>query len=57
MTVVLLVVLSALTGLAALAGAAACLSAQRGLSLRAESVPIDVARQVVNEEEEPTNEL
>ncbi|MCL2654022.1 MAG: hypothetical protein FWD63_09585 [Propionibacteriaceae bacterium] len=39
MSVILLVVMSALTGLAALAGAAACLSAQRGLSLRAESKP------------------
>jgi len=37
MTVTLLVILTALTGAAALAGAIACLSAQRGLSLRAEN--------------------
>jgi len=37
MTVILLVILTALIGVAALAGAIACLSAQRGLSLRAEN--------------------
>lgn len=37
MTVVVLVILTALIGVAALAGAIACLSAQRGLSLRAEN--------------------
>jgi len=37
MTVIVLVVVCGLMGLGALAGAVACLSAQRGLSLRAES--------------------
>ena len=37
MTVVVLVAASLLLGLGALAGAVACLSAQRGLSLRAET--------------------
>jgi len=53
MTVILLTVLSALTGLTALAGAAACLSAQRGLSLRAENSQ-DIA---IRPDEEVTNEL
>ena len=58
MTVVLLTVLSALAGMAALAGAAACLSSQRGISLRAEVGPNDVTvKQPQNEEDEITNEL
>jgi len=36
MTVVVVVIVLALLGLGALGGAVACLSAQRGLSLRAE---------------------
>jgi len=55
---VLLTVLSALAGMAALAGAAACLSSQRGISLRAEVGPNDVTvKQPQNEEDEITNEL
>jgi len=58
MTVILLTLLSALTGVAALAGAAACLSAQRGISLRAESLPTDTTvKHPQNEEDEITNEL
>jgi len=55
MTVTLLTLFSALTGLAALAGAAACISAQRGISLRAEGTPIETHH--TPEEDETTNEL